>query len=62
MRQLDNIDSMFVKLAGMIDEKDAHKNPKEFAAVTAGLALARVVITDIRRIADALENIHGRET
>ena len=54
---MDNINNIFAKLAGMIDETDATKNPKEFAAVTAGLALARVVVTDLRRIADALEII-----
>lgn len=54
---LDDINNMFAKLAGMIDETDAHKNPKEFAAVTVGVALARTVVTDLRRLADAQEKI-----
>jgi len=54
---LDDINNLFAKLSGMIDDKDAHKNPKEFAAVVAGLALARVIVTDLRRIADAIEKL-----
>lgn len=54
---MDNIENVFAKLAGMIDENSASKNPKEFAAVVAGLALARIIVTDLRRIADALETI-----
>lgn len=54
---LDDINGMFAKLAGMIDETDATKNPKELAAVTAGLALARTIVTDLRRIADSQEII-----
>lgn len=54
-RPLDNIDTAFAKLAGMIDEEKAAESPKEHAAVIAGLALARIVVTDLRRIADAQE-------
>jgi hypothetical protein len=54
---LDDINTTFAKLACMIDDKDAAKSPKEFAAAVAGLALARIVVTDLRRLADAQESM-----
>jgi hypothetical protein len=57
---LDNINDVFAKLAGMVSEPEDDADEKDliaFAAATAGLALARIIVTDLRRIADAQEAI-----
>lgn len=54
---LDNVNDVFAKLASLVDEENAAHNPKELAAVTAGLALGRIIVTDLRRIADAQEGL-----
>lgn len=50
---LDDINKVFANLAGIINEEN--DDPKIVAAATLGLMLMRVIVTDLRRIADAQE-------